>query len=136
MSQRRCVRDPSPDTFLDSLDALASNDVVAPMDHRISEALALLGEGPNITIPELAASIGLSVTHFRRLFHHEVGVSPREYVTRLRLARAATLLKTTHLRVKQIALELGVDRTHLVRQFTARYGCSPRRYRMGGSATK
>jgi transcriptional regulator GlxA family with amidase domain len=106
------------------------------MDHRIASALALLDECPKIAVSRVAASTGLSPTHFRRLFLREVGESPRLYATRQRMALAATLLRTTHLSVKQIAAVLGVNRTHLVRQFTAQFGCPPRSYRMVESATK
>ena len=46
-----------------------------------------------ITLEDLAASIHLSVFHFSRLFKNTVGVSPYQYVLRLKIEYAQNLIK-------------------------------------------
>jgi AraC-like DNA-binding protein/mannose-6-phosphate isomerase-like protein (cupin superfamily) len=61
----------------------------------------------NAAISDLADVAGLSPSYFRRWFHREVGSSPRDYVTQLRIERAKRLLAETGRSVTEIAMELG-----------------------------
>ncbi len=56
---------------------------------------------------ELAAQLGVSEAHLRRLFRAAHGKTPRRYLLEVRMQRAAELLRTTRLGIKQIALEVG-----------------------------
>ena len=55
------------------------------------------------SVPELAAMAGLSTSHFSALFRAAAETSVKEYLKRLRSARARELLLTTDLPVTQIA---------------------------------
>jgi transcriptional regulator GlxA family with amidase domain len=51
----------------------------------------------------------VSRRHFFRLFEQAVGVSPMEYLKKLRLQKAASMLLTTNASVNQIALACGFN---------------------------
>jgi len=61
----------------------------------------------NVSVSDLADVAGLSASHFRRGFHREVGSSPRDYVTQMRLERAKRLLAETDHTITEMAFELG-----------------------------
>jgi hypothetical protein len=54
----------------------------------------------SIRIRDLAASLGLSRSHFSRNFRKLTGQSPQQYVTRTRLKQARVLLRNRSLNVK------------------------------------
>ncbi|MBZ9557674.1 MULTISPECIES: Ada metal-binding domain-containing protein [unclassified Modicisalibacter] len=78
----------------------------------------------------LAARIGLSPRHLRRLFHRAYGVSPLDYALTQRLLAAKRLLTDTPLPVAEVALAAGFGS---LRRFNAvfreRYGMPPGRLR-------
>jgi AraC family transcriptional regulator len=82
-----------------------------------------------IPLSPLAAELGLSVWHFMRRFQASHGVSPHDYITQRRLARARALLLTSTLPVAAVALEVGLSHSHFSRTFLRRCGVSPLEYR-------
>ncbi|MGC1272166.1 MAG: AraC family transcriptional regulator [Planctomycetaceae bacterium] len=83
-----------------------------------------------IAIPDLAASVGLSVSQFDRRFKALFGMTPREYVLRVRVDAAIHLLVTTDLSVARIALDCGFyDQSSFGKQFRKRTGVTPAEYR-------
>jgi AraC family transcriptional regulator, arabinose operon regulatory protein len=87
------------------------------------------------TVPELAALAELSPSRYSELVRSSTGYSPKEYVMRLRMHRAAQLLDTTELPVKAIALEVGfADPLHFSRAFRRINEQSPRGYRQRATA--
>lgn len=79
----------------------------------------------------LARLVGLGPTHFRRAFRATFGVSPRTFILRERLARAADRLRLEpDRRIADLAGELGwFDPALFSRQFRAAYGQPPDRWR-------
>ncbi|MBM4149750.1 MAG: helix-turn-helix transcriptional regulator, partial [Lentisphaerae bacterium] len=69
----------------------------------------MLREFPNLpTVRELARKEGLSEVRFRKLFHAQMGKSPKAFMRDLRLNRAQALLQTDpHLTIKEIAERTG-----------------------------
>jgi AraC-like DNA-binding protein len=63
----------------------------------------------NVSVSDLADVAGLSPSYFRRWFHREVGSSPSDYVTQLRIERSKQLLTETDRSVTEIAMELGYN---------------------------
>ena len=55
-----------------------------------------------ISLSELASLVNLSPSHFSRIFKSETGVSPGEYLIRLRMEKARHLLATSFLSIKEI----------------------------------
>ncbi|HJV10671.1 MAG TPA: AraC family transcriptional regulator [Burkholderiales bacterium] len=69
---------------------------------------------------------GLSPFHFLRLFKRVVGVTPHQYLLRVRLRRAAKLLTRGGMAVTEVALECGfADLSNFVRTFRRAAGVPP-----------
>lgn len=84
----------------------------------------------NITVAELADSIGLSQNYFLRSFKRSTGKTPHQFLLEQRVARAAELLKKTALPLSEIALRCGFsNQSHLTVQFRLRNGMTPRAFR-------
>src|SRR5690606_35215148 len=66
---------------------------LAPWAQRRSLELMRARLSEDISLDELAAEAGLSPFHFARMFKQSVGVSPRVYLTQLRMERACELLE-------------------------------------------
>jgi AraC family transcriptional regulator len=83
-----------------------------------------------VRLAEAARVAGLSPYHFLRVFAAVVGVTPHQYVMRLRLARAAKLLCEGPLPVTDVALEAGfADLSNFVRTFARAAGVPPLEFR-------
>lgn len=100
-------------------------------DARISRALELLSRpGPEADNREIAQSLGVHPRAFIRLFHEAIGHTPHQYRLRLRIERAAALLREGLQSIDQIATATGFcDRFHFSRLFKRQLGVSPARYR-------
>ncbi|PLS05328.1 AraC family transcriptional regulator [Neobacillus cucumis] len=62
-----------------------------------------------ITLDDLAKMAGLSKSHYSRLFKKNVGYSPIEYLTHLRIDRAKELLAHSDIRIKEVSQNVGYD---------------------------
>jgi len=83
-----------------------------------------------LTTEELATRAGFSVSQFDRRFRQTFGTSPRQYILRIRIEKAAELLRTTEETVSMIAVECGFhDHAHLSRSFRRIMGATPSEYR-------
>lgn len=95
-------------------------------------------EGRDIALPEVAARLGVTDRHLRRIFVAEHGVAPVDYLTTQRLLQAKQLLTDTALPVTQVALASGfASLRRFNAAFAERYRLSPsalRRERGGGAA--
>ena len=88
-----------------------------------------------IRLQDLADAVGMSRFHFSRRFAEAAGVSPMEYVARLRVQKAAELLRTTPLPLAQIARRVGLSSAfHLSNRFVAQYGQRPTAWRKAHAA--
>jgi len=86
--------------------------------------------GEVVDLDRTAAVAGLSPFHFLRVFARVTGVTPHQYLLRLRLRHAARLLADDALPVTEIAFEVGFgDLSNFVRSFHRAAGVSPRRFR-------
>ncbi|WP_183355044.1 GlxA family transcriptional regulator [Geomonas silvestris] len=78
----------------------------------------------------LAAHAAMSLRNFSRVFKREVGVTPAQFIERVRLDAAAKLLEDTNLSMESIARECGFQSgEHFRLCFTRRFSISPRDYR-------
>lgn len=83
-----------------------------------------------LTLERLARDAGLSPYHFLRTFERVIGVTPHQYVLRVRLRKAATRLITEADKVVDIAFDSGFgDVSNFNRAFRAEFGLSPRAFR-------
>lgn len=101
-------------------------------DGHIRNATAIMkAEYPKgITVEEVAARLHLNRSYFSKLFMQIVGVSPGDYLSELRMKRAAELLLGSSYSVAVVAASVGYsDQFIFSRAFKRRFGVSPRRYR-------
>ncbi|MEU6218210.1 DJ-1/PfpI family protein [Streptomyces sp. NPDC047022] len=81
-------------------------------------------------VPVLAERARMSPRNFARVFHREVGMTPGQYVTRMRIARARDLLESTDLPVGEVAQRCGFTRIEtFLRAFGRAMGLTPGAYR-------
>jgi AraC family transcriptional regulator of adaptative response / DNA-3-methyladenine glycosylase II len=84
----------------------------------------------NARVGELAASLGVSDRHLRRVTEAELGVSPIELAQTQRLLLAKRLLSETSLKLTEIAFASGFGSLRRFNAlFKSRYGLSPRALR-------
>ncbi|MEV4434888.1 GlxA family transcriptional regulator [Streptomyces sp. NPDC049555] len=84
----------------------------------------------DLSVPALAARLGMSRRHFSRLFSQQIGISPGAYVERARVAAARTLLESTAGTVDTIAGQCGFGTVETMRRaFVRETGVSPAAYR-------
>jgi AraC family transcriptional regulator len=87
-------------------------------------------EGPRLD--EMAAAVGASVCHLRRLFHRVAGESPQARLAARRFERACFLLRNTAMSAEEIAVASGFDSgSSFSRAFRRRLGAPPQRWRAG-----
>lgn len=98
----------------------------------ILKSIALLENSPekSFQLEFLARNAGMSVSSFTRKFRDFTGVSPIDYLIRLRLDNARILLEETNLPISEIAELTGFcDNNYLIKNFRLRYGITPGKYR-------
>src|ERR1700733_10562063 len=123
----RCRPERAPGlASVDALSRLVGAAMAGIEEHALSSA----------RVGELAASLGISDRHLRRVTESELGVSPIELAQTQRLLLAKRLLAETSLNLTEIAFASGFGS---VRRFNAlfksRYGLSPRSMRRFSGAT-
>jgi AraC family transcriptional regulator, regulatory protein of adaptative response / DNA-3-methyladenine glycosylase II len=117
----RCRPERAPGlASVDAVSRLVGAAIAGIEEHALSSA----------KVGELAASLGVSDRHLRRVTESELGVSPIELAQTQRLLLAKRLLGETNLNLTEIAFASGFGS---VRRFNAlfksRYGLSPRALR-------
>lgn len=89
---------------------------------------AHLGEAH--TVGSMAERVSMSPRHFARIFHHETGMTPAEFVETVRVEGARRLLEEGHETPKRVAARCGYgDANGLRRAFMRRVGVTPAEYR-------
>ncbi|HEV8485519.1 MAG TPA: AraC family transcriptional regulator [Blastocatellia bacterium] len=101
-------------------------------DRRLRQVLSYIEEhlSQDISLGDIAAVAGLSVSHFKSLFRESVGLPAHQYLIRRRVDRAKSLLHEGKLSVSQIALETGfAHQSHLAHHMRRVLGVSPKKLR-------
>lgn len=81
-------------------------------------------------LARLAGEANLSERQLRRLLLNSTGLTPRQWLMRLRLDAALKALATTHTTITDIALDCGFqDPAHFSRRVRAHTGLTPRQWR-------
>jgi AraC-like DNA-binding protein len=88
----------------------------------------------DIDFAKYAADNHVSPSHFRAVFKEATGLSPLNYLNRLRITRALELLRSGEVRVAQAAAEVGIlDANYFSRLFKKVTGHTPRESMSGQS---
>jgi AraC-like DNA-binding protein len=114
--------------WLEELLARHADDVAAPKRMpAVERARAYLQDRPtqSVTLPEVGAVAGVTISHLVRSFSRAVGLPPRSYHAQVRLARARRLLAEGK-SATWVAYECGfADQSHLSRRFKECHGVTP-----------
>ena len=109
---------------------------IEPIDDRIRGAIHTMETQSLCRLlrgKTLAAESGLSVSQFNKLFHRDIGTTPKEYWENKRINNARTALLGSKKSIKSIALDLGFSSLpHFSGWVKKRLGKSPRELRSGG----
>jgi transcriptional regulator GlxA family with amidase domain len=110
---------------------VSSFDMPAPSE-RIRATVEWISEnyGGRISISSMAERALMSERNFLRRFRAEMGHTPHEYLSKIRLESARKLLLSTALPVDKIARHCGLfNGDHLRKHFVKQFGMSPVEYR-------
>ena len=105
----------------------AENDVPPKQMPAVERARAYLQDRPteSVTLPEVGAVAGVTISHLVRSFSRAVGLPPKSYHAQVRLARARRLLAEGK-SATWVAYECGfADQSHLSRRFKECHGVTP-----------
>jgi AraC family transcriptional regulator of adaptative response / DNA-3-methyladenine glycosylase II len=112
---------------------LAPGNGLLDVSSRLAQAAATLIEDGFLntaSLAELAARIGVTDRHLRRIFDAEYGVSMIEFAQTQRLLLAKRLLTDTRLPIITVALTAGFGSVRRFNDlFLKQYGLNPRRFR-------
>ena len=111
---------------------LDSGTGTSPFSAAVRRTVLLLGREPQRpwTMAELAAEVGLSVSHLHREFRAQLGFTPMVWLARTRAEVAASLLVQTDGPVAWVGRQVGwPDPNYFSRCFRRAHGMSPTAYR-------
>lgn len=128
----RCRPELAPQSLIWSIQDAGS--ILAQQAARLLDEPEAWGDAAP-SVDRLAARLGVSDRHLRRIFEAQLGVSPMQYLQTRRLLTAKQLLADTSLPITQVALISGYAS---VRRFNAafaeHYGLNPTQLRREGAA--
>jgi len=113
-------------------DELNPRSLPGRRDRRLQAVLERLGwdYDQSWTVARMAALARLSPSRFSHLFQRELGISPMQYLERVRLQQASERLIMTDLPIADIACQIGFKCPfYFSRRFRRHTGCSPRQFR-------
>lgn len=116
----------------DASSSEGSSSLLRTMDPVIGPAIGLIHANPERpwTVAALAREVNMSRSSFSDHFREIVGQPPLQYLTRLRMTKAASLLTKSELGVKKIASIVGYESaSSFTSAFKRFYGQSPASYR-------
>src|SRR3954471_5353106 len=86
--------------------------------------------GGKLSLEQIAAEFGLSVSHFSRAFRVSTGLPPHQWLLRQRVKTAQQLMTVRGLPLSEIAISAGfANQSHFTRVFSAVVGVSPAAWR-------
>jgi AraC-like DNA-binding protein len=118
----RCWEDQFKDT----------EDIYTEKRNMLAQALNYIEENFNseLRVQELACRVYLSPDYFRKLFKEVTGLSPIEYINKVRLSKALKILEDNSICISEAAEMVGInDINYFSRLFKANFGCSPTEFR-------
>jgi AraC family transcriptional regulator len=136
----RCCSSPANGLALDALsyELLGSMDPRAQHTERIAptwlhKATELLHDRylDDLSIADVAASVGVHPIHLARSFRRHFGCNPAEFTRFRRLEKATELLTRSGRPLSEIALSCGfADQSHFSKEFARNLGIPPGKYRL------
>jgi AraC family transcriptional regulator len=140
---------PSGRLFLDSIEQAVARALVvgyavrdysvrvyrgglSPARLRKIKELVLEKMEEDISLEEMARTVGLSTAHFSQVFRNTTGQTPHQCLMWYRVQRAKEMLRSAEMRVLDVAIACGFKtQQHFARVFRETCGASPTEYRYG-----
>jgi AraC family transcriptional regulator len=100
--------------------------------HKLRRVLEYLNENfsRNLTLSEIARTVGMSPYHFAHVFKQTTGLSPHKYLVARRVACAESLLRETDLPITEIAHRVGyANQSHFSTLFHRAATMTPKTFR-------
>ena len=83
----------------------------------------------DLSVPFLARHVDMSPSYLTALFHKHLGISPGEYIRRVKLQESKQMIRENKLNFTEIAAELQYSTVHhFSRQFKEKFGMTPSEY--------
>ncbi len=142
MELLKCLRSPARGS--ESRAAAAAFPIMARAAHRPADTGDVLAAGavelmhqnwrePTFNVKTLAAELRVNRSSLSRRFHGALGVSPTDYIQRLRLQHALALLRNTKLTASEIARQCGFrEAAYFCRWVRRATGQTPSAWRRAG----
>lgn len=84
-----------------------------------------------LQISKIAETLGMSESHFYKIFREYTGTSPYQYILELRIKSAQSMLTTTDHQIKYISYTVGFNSVnHFITHFKNLTGVTPSEYRI------
>jgi len=99
---------------------------------KIDKARLIIREKINTPLSpeEIATSLNMSYTWFRRMFRQYTGLAPAQYIVQLKIQKAKEILSVSSKTIKEIAIELGFESIdYFSTQFRKQTGQTPTQFR-------
>lgn len=86
--------------------------------------------GRELSVAEIASAAGLSPNHFTQEFRRATGITPHQWLMKIRIDHAKDLLLVSGLSLRDIAEECGfTDQSHFTKVFARETGSTPAAWR-------
>ena len=109
-----------------------------PVDHRMKGEYRIIRQmqmyvsthvWEDLSVPFVAHQVDMSPSYLTALFHKHLGISPAEYIRRVKLQESKRLIRENKLNFTEIAAELQYSTVHhFSRQFKEKFGMTPTEY--------
>lgn len=84
-----------------------------------------------ISLEDMAMAAGISKYHFSRLFNSVMGISPWDYLTKLRMEKAVYLMQTHSYKISEVAANVGYSSVNYFNKvFRKTFGTSPSKFEL------
>ncbi|WP_223067741.1 AraC family transcriptional regulator [Paenibacillus caui] len=111
---------------------------IASMDTEIKQQINQMAGWINtrymepLSIEDMSRQLGYHRTYLTRMFREQLGMSPMQYLTSVRLERAAVLLRSSYpLTIEEVGHSVGYrDALYFSKLFKQKFGTAPSAYRM------
>ena len=91
----------------------------------------------SVSIENIAAEVGYNRAYFSTAFKRHKGITPHEYLTRLRVSHACEMLESdSSLSIGEVAEQVGLDIQNFARIFKGVTGKTPREYKSQAEKNK
>ncbi len=125
---------PKSYSLLYSLIAHASDEYLScgmpPILNRGTKYISENISNPNLSVSEISAYLGISEIYLRNIFKRYMHLSPKKYITDMRMKRANILLSTTPKSVSEIGEKCGFSGVYnFCRAYKTHFGYTPTEYR-------